>query len=69
MRDDGTTQNKPKRLRQPYFNAQTTQTRAHTSFGPVKRKEGGCMHKDACLLVDSCRRACETMDMLEKTVC
>ena len=31
MRDDGTTQNKPKRLRQPYFNAQTTQTRAHTS--------------------------------------
>ena len=31
MRDDGTTQNKPKRLRQPYFNARTMQTRAHTS--------------------------------------
>ena len=31
MRDDGTTQNMPKRLRQPYSNAQTTQTRAYTS--------------------------------------
>ena len=32
MRDDGTTQNKPKRLRQPHFNAQTTKTRAQTSL-------------------------------------
>ena len=31
MRDHGTTQNKPKRLRQPCFNAQTTQTQAQTS--------------------------------------
>ena len=28
MCDDGTTQYLPKRLRQPYFNARTTQTRA-----------------------------------------
>ena len=42
MRDDGTT------LRQPYFNAPTTQnTSTHFSFGTVKRREGEWMHKEA----------------------
>ena len=47
MREDGTTQNKPKRLRQPYFNAQTTQTRAHTSPLDLRRegKVGACTGK------------------------
>ena len=31
MCDDGTAQYSPKRLRQPYFNARTTQTRAYAS--------------------------------------
>ena len=31
MCDDGTTQYLPKRLRQPYFSARTTQTRAYAS--------------------------------------
>ena len=44
MRDDSPTQDKPKRLRQPYFNATTSTL---FCFGPVKGREGGCMHNKA----------------------
>ena len=55
MRDDGTTQNKPKRLRQPYFNAQTIQTRAHTS--PLDLRSWWCSGGNPLTMDGGPRRA------------
>ena len=48
MEKNGTAQNKPKSLKQPYFNAKTTQARANAfCLNLWEKREGRCVHKKA----------------------